>query len=100
MARLTSSSRSFCRATAPPTCAPLEADYARLGVPELVFISLRTSEIRRLRRTSSGSFDETVFTSGPVAFDSLDGLTLQAEWILNEPRPDEFDTLSALLAAG
>ena len=84
----------------PSDLRALEADYARLGVPELVFISLRTSEIRRLRRTSSGSYDETVFTSGPVTFDSLDGLTLQAEWIVNEPRPDEFDTLSALLAAG
>lgn len=83
----------------PSDLRALEADYARLGVPELVFVSLRKGEIRHLHLTNDGSYDESVLTSGPVAFDSLDGLTLQAEWILNEPRPDEFDTLSALLAA-
>ena len=84
----------------PSDLRALEADYARLGVPELVFISLRKGEIRRLHlRGDEGGYDETLFTTGPVAFHSLNGLTLQAEWILNEPRPDEFDTLSALLAA-
>ncbi len=84
----------------PSDLRALEADYARLGVPELVFISLRRHEIRRLRLRGGeeGGYDETLFTTGPVAFDSLNGLTLQAEWLLNEPRPDEFDTLSALLA--
>lgn len=77
----------------------LEADYARLGVPELVFIALRRHEIRRLRLGDDGTYEQTIFSSGPVAFSRLDELTLQAEWILNEPRPDEFDTLSALLAA-
>ena len=84
----------------PSDLRALEADYARLGVPELVFISLRRHEVRRLRlRSDEGGYDETVLTAGPVVFDSLNGLTLQAEWILDEPRPDEFDTLSALLAA-
>jgi Uma2 family endonuclease len=82
----------------PSDLRALEADYARLGVPELVFIDLRRREIRRLRRGDAGTYQETVFTAGPVAFDSLNGLVLQAEWILDEPRPDEFDTLSALLS--
>ena len=74
------------------------ADHARLGVPELVFINLRKGEIRLLR-LNDGCYEQTILTSDPVVFQSMGGLILQAEWILTEPRPDEFDTLSALLAA-
>lgn len=81
----------------PSDLRALEADYARLGVPELVFIFLRKGEIRYMRRRGA-EYDKTILTSGPITFASLDGLTLQAEWILQEPRPDEFDTLCALLA--
>lgn len=74
----------------------LEADYARMGVPELVFINLRKGEIHLLR-LNGAVYDQTIITAGPITFQSLGGLTLQAEWILNDPRPDEFDTLAALL---
>lgn len=74
----------------------LEADYARMGVPELVFINLRKGEIHLLRLNGT-VYNQTIITAGPVTFQSLGGLTLQAEWILNDPRPDEFDTLAALL---
>ena len=80
----------------PSDLRALEADYARLGVPELVFINLRKGEIRLLH-LREGVYERTIFTSGPIVFQSLGGLTLQAEWILTEPRPDEFDTLTALL---
>ena len=77
----------------------LEADYARIGVPELVFIHLRKQEIHLLR-LRDGQYEVEVITSGPVAFESLNGLILQAEWLLTEPRLDEVDTLAALLAKG
>ena len=75
----------------------LEAEYFKLGVPELVFIHLRKQEIHLLRREAEG-YAATVVTEGPVTFAALPDLTLQAEWILREPRPDVFDTLTALLA--
>ncbi len=75
----------------------LEAEYFGLGVPELVFVHLRNQEIRLLRRNEEG-YAETVINEGPVTFATLPGLTLQAEWILREPRPDVYDTLTALLA--
>ena len=75
----------------------LEADYSRLGVPELVFINLRKPEIRLLRKRN-GDYEETVITSGPIHFETINGLTLQAEWILKEPRPSVRNTLNSLLS--
>ena len=81
----------------PSRLRELEADYFRLGVPELVFIHLRKQEIHLLRREETG-YRETVVTEGPVTFDALPDLTLQAEWLLREPRPDVFDTLTTLFS--
>ncbi len=82
----------------PSDLRALEAYYLRMGVPELVFINLRKGEIRQLRLNET-VYDQTIITSGTVAFQSLGGLTLQAEWILNDPRPNEFDTLAVLLTS-
>jgi Uma2 family endonuclease len=82
----------------PSDLRALEADYSRLGVPELVFIHLKKQEIRLLRKRN-GDYEETIITSGPVTFEAIEGLTLQAEWILQEPRPGVRATLNALLAA-
>lgn len=76
----------------------LEADYARLGVEELVFIHLHTREIRLLH-LQNGNYEATTLTSGSIMFTTIEGLTLQAEWILQEPRPDALDTLIALLSS-
>lgn len=82
----------------PSDLRTLEADYARLGVPELVFIALRRGEIRRLTLNGT-AYDEEVITSGSFAFAAIEGLTLQAEWILKEPRPDVRATLNSLFPA-
>ena len=73
----------------------LEAEYFGLGVPELAFINLRKKEIRLMRHNPDG-YHETVITTGDVRFEAIPNLVLQADWILNEPRPDVFDTLSLL----
>lgn len=80
----------------PSDLRALEADYHRLGVPELVFLDLQKQEVRLLRRHEAG-YAKTGITEGPVTFAALPDLTLQAEWMLREPRPDVFDTLTALL---
>lgn len=81
----------------PSRLRELEADYFRLGVSELVFIHLRTQEIHLLHQTDAG-YIATVVTKGPVTFATLPDLTLQAEWLLREPRPDVFDTLTILFS--
>lgn len=80
----------------PSDLRALETDYFGLGVLELVFIELAKQEIRQLHRQEE-SYSETVITSGAIAFASIPGMELKSEWILKEPRPDVFDTLSALL---
>ncbi len=75
----------------------LEAEYFGLVVPELVFINSRKKEIRLMRHTPGG-YQETVITEGDIRFEAIPNLVLLAEWILNEPRPDVFDTLSALFS--
>ena len=76
----------------------LEAEYFGLGVPELVFIYLQKQEIHLLRRNEEG-YAKTVIKAGAVTFATLPGLTLQAEWILREPRPNVRATLNALFSA-
>ena len=80
----------------PSDLRALEADYLRLGVAELVFIELRKQEIRLLRKRDGG-YEESVVTSGPVAFEGIEGLTLQTEWMLQEPRPGVRTLLNSLL---
>ena len=62
----------------------------------MVFIELRKGEIRLLQRREDG-YEETVVTSGSVAFEAIKGLVLQAEWILQEPRPGVRTLLNSLL---
>ncbi|HLK61636.1 MAG TPA: Uma2 family endonuclease [Chthonomonadaceae bacterium] len=81
----------------PSHVGELEADYFKLGVPELVFIHLQKQEIRLLRRHDEG-YTERVITEGRLIFEALPGLELDAAWVLCEPRPDVFDTLNALFA--
>ncbi|HLK54960.1 MAG TPA: Uma2 family endonuclease [Chthonomonadaceae bacterium] len=81
----------------PADLRALEADYHRLGVPELIFIHLRKQEIHLLHRQDA-SYETTTVTSGPITLATIPGLTLQAEWILQEPRPGVRATLNALLS--
>jgi Uma2 family endonuclease len=74
----------------------LREDYGRIGVRELLFIDLARQTLLFLRRRGE-IYEETVASSGLVIFESIDGLTLQAEWILREPRPGVRATLNALL---
>lgn len=72
-------------------------EYFALGVPELIFIPLKRQEIHLLHRTDEG-YTETITTGGAVTFDALPGLSLQAEWILREPRSHVFDILRNLFS--
>jgi Uma2 family endonuclease len=80
----------------PSNLRALEADYFKLGVPELAFIDLPKQELRLLRRGSEG-YDRVTLNAGTVEFDSIPGLTVVTEWLLHEPRPDGFQLLQSLL---
>jgi Uma2 family endonuclease len=82
----------------PSDLRALEADYHRLGVPELLFIHLRKQELHHLHRTEA-DYQATLLTTGQVTFATLDGLSLAVEHILREPRPSVRATLNALFAA-
>ena len=73
----------------PSDLRSLEADYYRLGVPELMFIQLSKKEVRTLRRTEEG-YTELIIREGLVSFASMPELKLEASWILEHPRPDPF----------
>jgi len=76
----------------------LEADYIRLGVPEIVFIDQSKKSIRILSLTN-GEYAECIVSTGTVQFRCIEGLQLDAAWILNEPRPDSYETVTRLLAS-
>lgn len=74
----------------------LEADYYKLGVPELLFVDLTKQEVRILHRSDDG-YERVNLKEGPVKFASVPGLTLDAHWLLRDPRPDVLPLLQSLL---
>lgn len=76
----------------------LEADYRNAGVFEIIFIDLRRGEITVLRN-EDGDYIVSKVMEGDLVLQSISGLALKTEWILNEPRPIPFATLTALLGA-
>ena len=76
-----------------------EADYRSIGVAEIVYLDLPLRRVRILRRMEAGYAEETLTTGQPLRLHSLEGLTLNWDWLFGEPRPDEIDTVLSLLAA-
>jgi hypothetical protein len=62
----------------------------------VVFIDQRRRRVRTLRRREQ-DYAEEILTTGALVLESLGGLQLQTDWLFTEPRPDEVDTLNALL---
>jgi Uma2 family endonuclease len=75
----------------------LEADYVRLGVPEIVFIDLKKHAIRVLRK-SDEMYGEDIVTSGQIEFKSIEGLALDVAWILEDPRPKAQSVIKDILS--
>lgn len=75
-----------------------EADYRTVGVGEIVYIDQPRRRVRVLRRTDAGYGEQTLSSGQPLTLHSLGGLTLPWDWLFVEPRPDEMDTVLALLA--
>ena len=75
----------------------LETDYRAIGAPEIVFIDPGKRRVRVLRKQTDG-YSEEVLATGALVLESMDGLSLELEWLFGEPRPDQRATVDALLA--
>jgi Uma2 family endonuclease len=76
----------------------LELDYTTIGVEEIVFIDLRRKEVRVLRASSEG-YTEEVLKEGVLLLQTMGGVELEIAWLLEEPRPDEWELLNRWLAS-
>jgi Uma2 family endonuclease len=81
----------------PSELIALETEYRGLGVPEIIFLDLQRQRVRVLRRQHTGEYDEEVRTEGSLRLEGIEGIELPLTALLQEPRPDEFATVSALL---
>ena len=80
----------------------VEADYRRIGVPEIMFIDQQKQRVRILRKrgTEQGTdYTETILTEGELAFETAPGFVLQVQWLFAAVRPDELELITALLSA-
>jgi hypothetical protein len=66
-------------------------------VPEIVFIDQGKRRVRVLRKQPDG-YSEEVLTTGPLVLESMDGVSLELDWLFVEPRPDQRATVDGLLA--
>ncbi len=73
-----------------------EADYQTIGVTEIVYIEPKRLRVRVLRKTDTGYTEETL-SGQPLTLQTMQGVTLQWDWLFVEPRPDTIDTVLSLL---
>lgn len=76
--------------------AALEADYRTVGVSEIVFIVPHRLLVRVLRRNGC-EYSEITLTNGEWRSEVVAGFHVPVVWLLSEPRPDEYETITALL---
>lgn len=80
----------------PSDVVALETDCRGLGVAEIVFVQSRR-RVRALRRQDGNNYAETEQETGPLAFASVPGFVIQAEWLWADARPAVRDVLAGLL---
>lgn len=81
----------------PSDIIALEVDYRSIEVGEIWFIDQLKRRVRALRKQAEG-YAEIELTAGTLRSEAVTGFVLQVEWLFEDPRPDEFNTLSALLS--
>ncbi|MCW3094563.1 MAG: hypothetical protein JWL77_181 [Chthonomonadaceae bacterium] len=81
----------------PSDVLALETDYRNIGVAEIVFVDPPKSRLLILRRRENDYALETL-TIGAFHSEAVPGFHLQIEQLFQNPLPNEFDLLQALLA--
>lgn len=75
-----------------------ETDYRGIGVAEIVFVNPHRQQVRVLRKRNA-TWDEQTLSAGDVlALESVEGFSVNVDWLLAEPRPAVRATLDRLLA--
>jgi len=74
-----------------------EAEYRLIGVKEFWQIDPKRGMVSVLTKRENDYLDSR-YTDGPIESAVVDGLSLRAEWLQREPRPDAFDVITRLLA--
>jgi Uncharacterized protein conserved in cyanobacteria len=69
-----------------------EMDYRNIGVAEILFVHLPQKYVRLARRQAD-SYEVTEVSDGIITLDSVGGLSIRLEWMLDEPRPSIDDVL-------
>jgi Uma2 family endonuclease len=80
----------------PSDVLALETDYRNIGVAEIVFVDPPKSRLLVLRRRENDYALETL-TSGAFHSETVPGFRFQIEQLFQDPLPNEFDLLQALL---
>jgi Uma2 family endonuclease len=75
----------------------LETDYCAVGVPEIVFIDPQKKQVRLVRKTEAGEYQNTVLTTGRLELRCVPGFWIEVDWIFAQTPPDAFDVTSKLL---
>lgn len=81
----------------PSDVISLETDYRSVGVSEIVFINQSKRSVVVLRKRD-GRYEDHTLTSGTLHLETVDGFEIEAEWLWQEPRPDELGTVTRLLS--
>lgn len=79
----------------PADLIALETDYRGIGVPEIVFINQKKRTVRTLRKRDN-DYESENLTAGILVLEALDGLRLELNWLLDEPRPTVQDVLASI----
>jgi Uma2 family endonuclease len=75
----------------------LETDYCAIGISEIVFIDPQKKQIRLVRKTEAGEYDDAILTTGRLELRGVPGFWIEVDWIFAQTPPDAFDVTSKLL---
>jgi Uma2 family endonuclease len=75
----------------------LETDYRNIGVAEIVFLDAPKRRLLVLRRRENDYTVETL-TTGTFHAETVPGFHFEVDGLFQDPLPNEFDLLNALLA--
>lgn len=79
----------------PSDLSALEIDYCSIGAREILFLDQKKRRVSVLRKREA-DYEKTLLTTGTLHFETVEGLSLEIEWLFTEPRPKVRDVLARL----
>ena len=75
----------------------LEADYRKIGIPEIVFLYPKKKHVRYLRKTGD-AYDETLLKTSDLKFDCIPGFRVEVKSIFAADKPKVLSLVQELIA--